>query len=69
METGMKDRRIIIRVTDEMAQQLEAASKTLHMSGGDRRHKRGGKPSVSAVVHEALTAYLRRARKRGNSSN
>ncbi len=65
----MKDRRITIRVTDEMAQQIEALSETLDMSGGDRRHKRGGKPSASAVVHEALTAYLRRARKRGNSSN
>lgn len=74
----MKDRKITIRVTEEMAQQIDAAR--LRVSLGERygdlggkgrrwRHRRAGEASASAVVQEALEAYFRRLGKRGNSGN
>jgi hypothetical protein len=74
----MKDRRITIRVNEEMAQQIEAAR--LRVSLGERygdlggkgrrwRHRRAGEASASAVVQEALEVYFGRLGKRGRSGN
>lgn len=74
----MKDRRITIRVTEDMAQQIEAAR--LRVPLGERygdlggkgrrwRHRRAGEASASAVVQEALEVYFRRLGKRGSSGN
>jgi hypothetical protein len=74
----MKERRIIIRVTEEMAQQIEEARLRVplgerygDMGGKGRRwrHRRAGEASASAVVQEALESYFRKPGKRGNSSN
>lgn len=74
----MKQRRIIIRVTEEMAQQIDNARRSIDL--GDRhgdlggkgrrwRHRRGGEASASAVVQEALESYFRKPGKRGSSGN
>jgi hypothetical protein len=74
----MKERRIIIRVTEEMAQQIEAARATVPLGerygdlggkGRRWRHRRAGEASASAVVQEALESYFRRSGKHGNGSN
>lgn len=65
----MKDRKITIRVTEEMAQQIEAARSILDAKrrlATGRAHKRNGMPSAAAVVNEALTRYFRRWAKNGN---
>jgi hypothetical protein len=74
----MKQRRITIRVTEEMAQQIESARRSI--DPGDRygdlggkgrrwRHRRAGEASASAVVQEALESYFRKPGKRGSSGN
>lgn len=54
----MKDRKITIRVTEEMAQQIEEAR-----GSGYRREEQGrrrdGKSSMSEIIQAALTEYLR----------
>lgn len=71
----MKQRRIIIRVTEEMAQQIDNARGSINL--GDRygdlggkgrrwRHRRAGEASASAVVQEALENYFSKRCKRAN---
>lgn len=73
----MKQRRITIRVTEEMAQQIDNARQSI--DPGDRygdlggkgrrwRHRRAGEASASAVVQEALEHYFSGKRKRANNA-